>query len=291
MDVFMNKILLPVEVPEAKLHAIRQAAFLARHFHSEVILLHVVPPMGYPVGTLEIGYELSGDLHAKIIERAQKDLDQLLASELGEIPVRSLLLKGDPALEIAQTARDENVDLIVLSTHGHGMFYRFLLGSVAAKVLHGSTCPVWTNPPLDEAPARKFVIHSVVCAVDLSPHSRNTVSRAAQIAEEFRARLTLVHITGGVETYGPGAPYVVPEWKAEIVGYATREIAKLQQDLGTKAEVIIDSGNVCKRLNRVVDQTQGDVLVIGHMPSGGHLGENGGGDAIIRESHIPVLSV
>ncbi|MGA2416496.1 MAG: universal stress protein [Candidatus Sulfotelmatobacter sp.] len=96
---------------------------------------------------------------------------------------------------------------------------------------------------------------------------------------------------GGVETYGPGAPYVVPEWKAEIVGYATREIAKLQQDLGTKAEVIIDSGNVCNRLNRVVDQTQGDVLVIGHMPSGGHLGENGGGDAIIRESHIPVLSV
>jgi len=54
----------------------------------------------------------------------------------------------------------------------------------------------------------------------------------------------------------PGAPHIVPEWKAEIVGYAAREIAKLQQDLGTKAEVIIDSGNVCKLLNRAVDQAK-----------------------------------
>jgi nucleotide-binding universal stress UspA family protein len=291
MDIFINKILLPVAVPDAELNAVRQAAFLARHFGSEVVLVHVVAPMSYPVGILEIGYELSGDLHAKIIERAQTDLHQLLGSELDGIAVRPLLLKGDPAVEIAQIARDEHVDLIVQSTRGHGMFYRFLLGSVAAKVLHESTCPVWTNTQLDAAPARKFVIDSVVCAVDLNPHSRNTVLRAARIAKEFGARLTLVHITGGVEAYGPGAPHIVPEWKAEIVGYAAREIAKLQQDLGTKAEVIIDSGNVCKRLNRAVDQAKGDVLVIGHMPSGGHLGENGSGYAIIRESHIPVMSV
>ncbi len=124
-----------------------------------------------------------------------------------------MLLKGDPALQIARTARDQNVDLIVLSTHGHGVFYRFLLGSVAAKVLHESACPVWTDAHLEEAPAGKFGIYSVVCAVDLSPHSRNTVLRAAQIAEEFGAQLTLVHITGGVEIYGPGTPHIVPEWR------------------------------------------------------------------------------
>ena len=46
-----------------------------------------------------------------------------------------------------ETARDEKVDLIVMSTHGHGVLYRFLLGSVAAKVLHDSDCPVWTTSP------------------------------------------------------------------------------------------------------------------------------------------------
>ena len=94
-----------------------------------------------------------------------------------------------------------------------------------------------------------------------------------------------------MEIYGPGGSHVVPEWKEALVGIATKEIAKLQQDVGTKAEVIIDSGNVHKLLNQAAEQAKGDLLVIGHLPSGGHLGENGSGYAIIRESHIPVLSV
>jgi len=55
--------------------------------------------------------------------------------------------------------------------------------------------------------------------------------------------------------------------------------------------VIIDSGNVLKLLHRAAEETKADLLVIGHMPSGGHLGANGSGYAIIRELHIPVLSV
>jgi nucleotide-binding universal stress UspA family protein len=94
-----------------------------------------------------------------------------------------------------------------------------------------------------------------------------------------------------VEIYGPGGPDILPEWKEALVGYAAKEIAKLQEDVGTKAEVIVDSGDVHKLLNRAAERARGDLLVIGHMPSRGHLGENGSGYAIIRESHIPVLSV
>ena len=174
----------------------------------------MVTPLSYPAGVLESGHEITArDLHAQIVKRAQKDLDQSLRPELDGIAVKRLLLRGDPAREIVQTARDEKVDLIVMSTHGHGVFYRFLLGSVAAKVLHDSDCPVWTDAQLEEAPTREFSIRNVLCAVDLSPHSRNTVSRAAQMAAEFGARLTLVHITAGVEIYGPGGSHVDPVWK------------------------------------------------------------------------------
>lgn len=288
----MNKILLPVEFPNPRPRLVQQAAFLARHFHSAILLLHVVTPLTYPGGVLESGHEITArDLHAEIVMRAQKNLDQSLQPELNGIAVRRLLLRGDPAREITQTARDEKVDLIVMSTHGHGALYRFLLGSVAAKVLHDSPCPVWTVTQMEEAPAREFTIRNVLCAVDLSPHSRNTVSQAAHIATEFGARLRLVHITASVEIYGPGGAHVVPEWKETLVGYATKEIAELQQDVGTKAEVIIDSGSVHRLLNRAAEQVTADLLIIGHMPSGGHLGENGSGYALIRESRIPVLSV
>jgi nucleotide-binding universal stress UspA family protein len=287
----MNKILLPIDFQNVSPRVVHQAVFLARHFHSEILLLHVVTPFSYPVGLLESGHEITArDLHARIVERAQKDLDQALRPELDGIAVKRLMLRGDPAREIVQTARDEKVNLIMMSTHGAGV-YRFLLSSVTAKVLHESDCPVWTNAHPEEVPAREFTIRNILCAVDLSDHSRNTVSRARQIADEFGARLTLVHITTGVESYGPGGSYIDPVWKETIVGIATKEIAKLQQDVGTKADVIIDSGNVHELLNRAVEQAKGDLLVIGHMPSGGHLGENGGGYAIIRESHIPVLSV
>ena len=288
----MNKILLPVDFPNTELRVVHQAAFLARHFHSEIMLLHVVTPLSYPAGVLQSGHEITArDLHAGIIKQAQKDLDQSLWQELDGIAVKRLLLKGDPAREIVQAARAEKVDLIVMSTHGHGVFYRFLLGSVAAKVLHDSDCPIWTDAQREEAPMREFAIRNVLCAVDLSPHSRNTVSRAAQMTAEFGARLTLVHITAGVEMYGPGGSYVDPVWKETIVGFAAKEIAKIQEDVGTRAEVIIDSGDAHELLNRAAEEAKADLLIIGHMPSGGHLGENGSGYAIIRESHIPVLSV
>jgi nucleotide-binding universal stress UspA family protein len=61
------------------------------------------------------------------------ELDQALRSELDGIAVRPLLLRGDPAREIVQTARDEGVNLIAMPTHSQEVLYRFLLGSVTAK--------------------------------------------------------------------------------------------------------------------------------------------------------------
>src|SRR5271156_6815146 len=133
----IHKILVPVVFAETSSHIVEQAAWLARRFHAEIILLHVVTPLSYPAGLFEGGHEITArDLHAHIVQQAQKDLDQALNSELDGIVVTRLLLRGDPAHEIVKTARDHDVDLIVMSTRGAGALYRFLLGSVTAKVLH-----------------------------------------------------------------------------------------------------------------------------------------------------------
>ena len=288
----IQRILVPVVLTDTSRHVMHQAAWLARRFHAETILLHVVPPLSYPTGALESGDEITArDLHARIVQRAQMDLDRALPPEFDGIAVTRVLLRGDPAQEIVKTARDRNADLIVMSTHGHGAFYRMLLGSDTAKVLHESHCPVWTGAHLEETPTREFSIRHVLCSVDLSPRSSHTASLAAELATAVGATLTLVHITTSVEVWGPGGSHVDPVWKETIRGNAIREIAKLQQDIGTKAEVIIDSGNVPELLSRAAGQTNADVLVIGHSPGRSHLGDNGEGYGIIRESGIPVLSV
>jgi nucleotide-binding universal stress UspA family protein len=288
----IQKILVPVVLMDTSRHVMHQAVWLARRFHAEMILLHVMPPLNYPAGAFESGDEITArDLHARIVQRAEQDLDRPLPPEFDGIATTRVLLRGDPADEIVKTARDRNAGLIVMATHGHGAFYRMLLDSETAKVLHESQCPVWTGAHLEEAPAREFSIRRVLCSVDLSPHSRDTASLAAGMAAALDATLTLVHITTSVEVWGPGGSYVDPEWKERIVGNAIQEMARLQQDVAPKAEVIVDSGNVPKLLSRAAGQTNADVLVVGHRPGRSHLGDNGEGYGIIRESRIPVLSV
>ena len=288
----IQKILVPIVLADTSRHVVHQAAWLARRFRAEVILLHIVTPLSYPTGMLEGGHEIAArDLHATIVQQAQNHLDQALWPELDGIAVTRLLREGDPAQEIVNTARDRNIDLIVMSTRGHGAFYRLLLGSVTAKVLHEIDCPIWTGAHLEEPQEREFSIRHVLCSADLSPHGRHTMARAAEFAAAVDATLTLVHVTASVEMFGPGGSWVDPEWKERIVSFAAKEIAKLQQEVGTKADVIIESGNVPQMLNRAAERTKADVLVIGRIPGRSHLGDNGEGYGIIRESHIPVLSV
>jgi len=288
----IQKILVPIGLADTSQEVVHQAAWLARRFHAEIILLHVVTPISYPVGILEGGHEITArDLHAHVVQRAQETLERSLRPELEGIAVTRLVLRGDPAEEIVNTASDQNAGLIVMSTFGGGTFYRYLLGSVTAKVLQESPCPIWAGAHLEDPPAREFSIRNVLCSVDLTEHSRHTVSAAAKMAAAVGATLRLVHITTSVESWGPGGSYVDPKWKEAIVGIATKEIAQVQQDAGTKAEVIIDSGNVPQLLNRAAEKTNADVLVIGHRPGRGHLGDNGNGYGIITQSQIPVLSV
>ncbi len=265
---------------------------MARRFQAEIILLHVVTPLDYPYGVLESGHEITArDWHAKVIQAAQKGLDEALFPEFDGVKVTRLLLRGDPAREIFEAARSHNAGLIVMATDGSSALYRLLLGSVTAKVLHETQCPVWIGAHVEDAQPREFSIRRVLCPVDLTPHNRHTLSVAAGLSAAVDATLTLVHVTASAAKWGPGGSHIDSAWQQILVGGAAKEIEKLQRDVGTNVEVVIESGNVSHMLNRVAQQTGADVLVVGHIPGRSHLGDNGEGYGIIRDSHIPVLSV
>ncbi len=282
----IKKILLPVDFPNTSLGVIHQAATLAHHFHSEIVMLHVGTAQSYAAGVPEDG--AGWDVLAEIIKGAQKNLDQSLGPELDGLAIRGLLVEGDPAHSIVRTAQDEKADLIMMPSHGY-TFNQFLLGSVAAKVLGGTECPVWTSAHIQGSPVQEFAIRNVLCAVDLGPHSDDVVSWAARMATEFAARLTLAHVTAGVEFWGPGGSYVDQRWKEALIGDAFRRLAKLQQEMGTKAEVFIASGDAPKLLSQAAKQTKADLLVTECYPYGGNLRIHG--YAIICAVPIPVLSV
>lgn len=179
----IRKILLPLDLQETALPVvvIRQAAALAHHFHSEILMLHVVKPLTYMAGS-----DTAGQLLEQAVAREQEKLKKCLGPELDGSTVRRMVLKGDPAREILLTAHDEEIDLIVMPTHGYGAFERFLLGSVTTKVLHKSECPVWTGAHVEDVPGEQFAIRNVLCAVDFSSHSPKTIRWGARCGDRIR---------------------------------------------------------------------------------------------------------
>ena len=285
----LKKILLPVDFPVSSLSVIRQAAILARHFTSEIVVLHVATERSHAAGVPEDAREMAGwDLLAAIIRQAQDQGDPAIGSDLAGLNIRCKLVKGDVAFAIVQAAQEEKADLIMMPSHSF-TFYRFLLGSVNAEVVHGTECPVWTGAHVEGSPGQSFAIRSVLCAVKFGTRSDLAVTWASQLAADFGARLTLINVTGGVELWGPGGDYVDEKWKQALVGDATRQMAKLQEDTGVKADVIISSGDVPKELSRAAKQTNADLLVTGCYPYEGHLRTHG--FDTICAVQIPVLNV
>jgi nucleotide-binding universal stress UspA family protein len=285
----IKSILLPVDFPNASLRVIHEAAALAHQFGSEIVLMHVVTPRSHAAGVPDDGPEFARwDILAEILRDARKNMDQTLALELDGLTIRRVMAKGDPTEAIVETAQREKADLIMMPSHGY-TFNQFLQGSVTPKVLNGTECPVWTGAHVEESPARKFAIRNVLCAVNFDPHDTNTASWAAQLSEEFSARLTLAHVTAGVEFWGPGGGYINRGWKDSLVSDASQQIEKLRRSLDIKAEVFIGSGDVPKVLSQAAKQTNADLLVTGCYPYGGHLRTHG--YAIICAVPIPILNV
>jgi nucleotide-binding universal stress UspA family protein len=286
----IDKILLPLDFIDLPLHLVHQTAALAHHFHSEIVLLHVVTSLSYPAGVFEDKQRhVARDLLAEVVTRARAKLDESLGEELHGLKIKRVLCEGDPAVEIARVAHEEGAKLVTIPTHGRSGFGRILLGSVTAKVLHRCGCPVWTYSHSGDGAARNFELRNILCAVDFGPHSANTVTWAVNMATEFGSRLTLVHVTPGLKIYGPGGKYVETDLKNTLVGAASEKMTKLTQDMGVKAEVVIASGDVPKTLRGVAEQTKADLIIIGGHPSEGHL--RAGSYGIICESPVPVLTV
>jgi K+-sensing histidine kinase KdpD len=78
---------------------------------------------------------------------ARTRLQELIDEEgLGGAGVATAVLDGTPHVAILHYAKEQQVDLIVIGTHGHGPIRRFLLGSVAERVVRATRCPVLTVP-------------------------------------------------------------------------------------------------------------------------------------------------
>jgi len=140
----LKRILVATDFSKHSQVALQYAAAFGKAFGAEVLLCHTLerpdfisqlPPVAegyFPPNLVEIQEQ-----------HARTQCEQALA-QAGLSKARVLLPQGNPTTEIVKAAKAENVDLIVIGTHGRTAVAHLLLGSVAERVVRAAGCPVLT---------------------------------------------------------------------------------------------------------------------------------------------------
>ncbi|RMH57359.1 MAG: universal stress protein [Bacteroidetes bacterium] len=144
----IRRILVPIDFSRHARQALAHAKEMAHLLEAQLILQHVIQeqlhPAFYNTGIFSI-YDVEPDIE----DRARAELQRFYDETDGpaappERAPRFVVGPGHPAHEIITLAEEEQVDLIVMATHGRSGLERFLMGSVAERVVRRAPCSVFT---------------------------------------------------------------------------------------------------------------------------------------------------
>ena len=285
----IKNILFPLDFSARCCGAVPHVDAFAKRFGAKVTLLSVVQPV-YAAGMGDPGGPVIIDTEEMLNELKQR-LDGALVKEFAHLRVDRVADIGDPSAVIVDYAKQNNIDLIMMPTHGYGPFRSLLLGSVTAKVLHDADIPVWTGAHMEDPPSQQHLpVRAVLCAVDGTPNSVPLMKWALQLSKDFGASLRLVHVIRGIE--GWPARQADRQFEEEMRLEARKSIEGLQEAAGVDAPLCVAVGSVAEGVREEARRHGADLIAIGR----GVLHETLGrlrthSYAIVRNSPAPVISV
>ncbi|NQV29450.1 MAG: universal stress protein [Candidatus Marinimicrobia bacterium] len=137
-----KKILVPTDFSESARYALPFAIDLAQRYHASLHILHVVEPIVAPVDFAWGTYSYP-DIEKQLDGYVDESLSKIVAEQIPDgIKTQSTNLHGKPWREIIAFAKTEEMDLIVMATHGLSGLSHAIYGSTAEKVVRKSHCPV-----------------------------------------------------------------------------------------------------------------------------------------------------
>jgi nucleotide-binding universal stress UspA family protein len=298
--VEFRHILCPTDLSEPSRRSLAHAAALARWYEAQLTVLHVVPtfdPILVRSADLEGAVhlvepisreEVLGELRRLVEAAGSEALDVALAAEA-----------GDPAGTIVDRAVAIPADLIVMGTHGRGGFARFIIGSVAEKVLRKAPCPVMTVPP--HAPGSHpgdVQFKNVLCPMDFSPSALQAFGFALDLARQANGSVTVLHVIEWLAEEEPRAHahFNVPEYRLHLIASARQQLQTLvaeERRTWSAIQDVVVVGRAHHAILRAAADSSADLIVMGAQGRGG-LGLALFGSTtqgVVRAAACPVLTV
>lgn len=168
------------------------AASLARQHQSQIILLHTIefdPVLPNPVAPTTLECEHEQELTEQAMEKIRK------SPALAGLSVKKLTAGGDVLAVTRRLVSDEQIDLVVVGTHGRTGFRKLLMGSVAEEAERLLCCPVLTvGPCVDPETLTHGQFRSILYATDFSTGSQHALTYAVSFARESGTQLHMLHV-------------------------------------------------------------------------------------------------
>jgi nucleotide-binding universal stress UspA family protein len=185
----LGPIVVPLDGSVLAERALAPARALARANGAEVLFVRVATPARMLVpADVALGATYPEQPLVEARADAQSYLEALHTAFVGdELDARISVREGDVAGAVVDAARQARAQLIVMSSHGYSGVRRWLLGSVAEKVLHGAPCPVWVVRAPD--PPRHLLI-----TLDGSRLAEQVLVPALAVARCSQAKVTLLRV-------------------------------------------------------------------------------------------------
>lgn len=272
MPTFAN-ILVPVDFSEPSSRAFKLALLLARARDATVHLMHDIE---VPTETITGATIIKEEMEKAYAESNDKmeELEQLPEAE--DVQVNRVILKStDPKRSILTYAEENDIDLIVMGTHGRTDPVEGILGSTAERVLRRSSSPTLTVR--EECPVDKLA--HILVPVDFSEYSPRAIQHAAEIADAHGGRLTILH--AGAE----GTPEEDEQRLRELVAEAGIE--------GHPTELVVSTDDVSDAILSVADEREADlVLMITHGRTGLRRAlTRSVAESVVRKAACPVMTI
>jgi len=153
--IALKHVLVPTDFSETSDIALKYGKAFAAAFGATLHVVHVIEePYGQPWAVEAYGFSLAA-LQDEWIKEAKARMEKILSDEeRTSLKAVTTTVLGHPVMEVLRYAKDNNIDLIVMGTHGRGPLGKVVMGSVAERLVRKSPCPVLTVRSDEE---REFV--------------------------------------------------------------------------------------------------------------------------------------
>lgn len=184
----MKKILVPTDFSNEAENAIKVAAQLSRKHNCELILLNM---LDLPLTHISEGVPADLPEAVYFMKLAHKQFEDVMSKPyLSDITVTEMVDIHDISTGILETCKKEDIDLIVMGSHGSSGLKEMFIGSNAEKIVRASNKPVLVIKNEHE----NFDIEEFVFASDFKNDSRETYKQAVKLAETFNAKIHLLMV-------------------------------------------------------------------------------------------------